>query len=171
MTSFLHLLRGGLVRFSGQTVHSSHSSFSRRSFFEPSAHTATRMRWSGQIFWLLASGVRLTAHAHLLPAFTADLRRTIGPWEVVSSYSSATAPDSHGISRADPLIQNSQRTVGSNSGLRLRAQELFNQSHRWRVRTPCLRLIHHSTCLSPAAPDSLDRISSSPCRNNFPKPI
>jgi hypothetical protein len=25
------------------------------------------------------------------------------PWEVVSSYSSATAPDSHGISRADPL--------------------------------------------------------------------
>ena len=29
----------------------------------------------------------------------------IGPWEVVSSYSSATAPDSHGISRADPLFQ------------------------------------------------------------------
>src|SRR5438552_1053621 len=27
------------------------------------------------------------------------------PWEVVSSYSSATAPDLHGISRADPLFQ------------------------------------------------------------------
>ena len=26
-------------------------------------------------------------------------------WEVVSSYSSATAPDSHGISCADPLFQ------------------------------------------------------------------
>jgi hypothetical protein len=50
-------------------------------------------------FW---SGNRRT---HLLPAFTADSRRTIGSWEVVSSYSSATAPDSHGISRADPLIK------------------------------------------------------------------
>jgi hypothetical protein len=29
----------------------------------------------------------------------------IGPWEVVSSYSSATAPGLHGISRADPLFQ------------------------------------------------------------------
>ena len=29
------------------------------------------MRWSGQIFWLLACGVGLTAHAHLIPAFTA----------------------------------------------------------------------------------------------------
>jgi nucleotidyltransferase/DNA polymerase involved in DNA repair len=27
------------------------------------------------------------------------------PWEVVSSYSSATAPGLHGISRADPLFQ------------------------------------------------------------------
>jgi hypothetical protein len=27
------------------------------------------------------------------------------PWEVVSSYSSATAPGFHGISRADPLFQ------------------------------------------------------------------
>jgi hypothetical protein len=30
---------------------------------------------------------------------------TIGSWEVVSSYSSATAPDLHGISCADPLTK------------------------------------------------------------------
>jgi hypothetical protein len=87
------------------------------------------MRWTGQIFWLLAfeeverfvvERLRETEKPfasqllnpstpqlilHLLPAFTADSRRTIGSWEVVSSYSSATAPDSHGISCADPLFQ------------------------------------------------------------------
>ena len=31
--------------------------------------------------------------------------QTIGLWEIVSSYSSATAPASHRISRADPLFQ------------------------------------------------------------------
>src|SRR6266850_7421327 len=31
--------------------------------------------------------------------------RRLAQWEVVSSYSSATAPDSHGISCADPLFQ------------------------------------------------------------------
>src|SRR5438094_9207234 len=31
--------------------------------------------------------------------------RGLAQWEVVSSYSSATAPDSHGISCADPLFQ------------------------------------------------------------------
>src|SRR5438874_10107125 len=41
---------------------------------------------------------------HLSPAFTAA-RTTIGLWEIVSSYSSATAPVSHRISRADPLIK------------------------------------------------------------------
>src|ERR1700682_5445307 len=35
----------------------------------------------------------------------------IGSWEVVSSYSSATAPDLHGISCADPLSLSSQRTT------------------------------------------------------------
>jgi hypothetical protein len=79
------------------------------------------MRWTGQIFWLLAYNA--CAAPHLLPAFTVLLWRqpyrlhiqgiaggtpattTIGPWEVVSSYSSATAPDLHGISCADPLFQ------------------------------------------------------------------
>jgi len=41
----------------------------------------------------------------LLPAFTPEKLFGDWPWEVVSSYSSATAPDSHGISRADPLFQ------------------------------------------------------------------
>src|SRR6266403_4875919 len=33
------------------------------------------------------------------------ISQTIGLWEIVSSYSSATAPASHRISRADPLFQ------------------------------------------------------------------
>src|SRR6266542_63789 len=70
---------------------SSHSSFCEEVFSRRSAHAAARMRWSGQIFWLLACGTRLSAH--LLPAFTAGLRLTIGSWEVVSSYSSATIPE------------------------------------------------------------------------------
>jgi ADP-L-glycero-D-manno-heptose 6-epimerase len=41
----------------------------------------------------------------LLPAFTIPHLRDDWPWEVVSSYSSATAPGFHGISRADPLFQ------------------------------------------------------------------
>jgi ADP-L-glycero-D-manno-heptose 6-epimerase len=41
----------------------------------------------------------------LLPAFTPEFFRELAQWEVVSSYSSATAPDSHGISCADPLFQ------------------------------------------------------------------
>ena len=62
-----------------------------------------RMRWSGRIFWLLAY--------HPAPAgrtfFPPSPPNAFGdwPWEVVSSYSSATAPGLHGISRADPLFQ------------------------------------------------------------------
>jgi hypothetical protein len=63
----------------------------------------SRMRWTGQIFWLLAFDA--CAAPHLLPAFTPEVVRGLAQWEVVSSYSSATAPDSHGISCADPLFQ------------------------------------------------------------------
>src|SRR5437899_11746777 len=52
----------------------------------------------------------------------------LAQWEVVSSYSSATAPDSHGISCADPRFQTSQRTGSRSSGLRFVFQDLFNQS-------------------------------------------
>src|SRR5437867_12948051 len=55
------------------------------------------MRWTGQIFWLLASS--------LFPPSPQKFFRGLAQWEVVSSYSSATAPDSHGISCADPLFQ------------------------------------------------------------------
>ncbi len=75
---------------------------------------------------ILAPGVRPDpCRNHLLPAFTVPSvaapnafgaqpksRRRHAchyndwpSWEVVSSYSSATAPDSHGISCADPLFQ------------------------------------------------------------------
>ena len=87
------------------SVHGSHSSFLRRSFVEPPAHAAARMRWSGQIFWLLACGAASGLTHTFFPPSPSALRLTIGSWEVVSSYSSATAPDSHGISRADPLIK------------------------------------------------------------------
>src|SRR5438132_8159990 len=55
------------------------------------------MRWTGQIFWLLALP---PSRLHPQKNF-----RELAQWEVVSSYSSATAPDSHGISCADPLFQ------------------------------------------------------------------
>ncbi len=65
------------------------------------------MRWTRSN--ILAPGVWSESfRTHLSPAFTdvaAFAGRPIGPWEIVSSYSSATAPDLHGISRADPLIQ------------------------------------------------------------------
>jgi hypothetical protein len=40
---------------------------------------------------------------NLAPAFTPAMAG-IGPWALVSSYSSATASGFHGISRADPLF-------------------------------------------------------------------
>src|SRR5205809_48384 len=61
------------------------------------------MRWSGRIFWLLACGSAFAERPFSPPSpppFGNDW-----PWEVVSSYSSATAPGLHGISRADPLFQ------------------------------------------------------------------
>jgi hypothetical protein len=55
---------------------------------------------------ILAPGVCSDlCRSHLLPAFTPERFRGLAQWEVVSSYSSATAPDSHGISCADPLFQ------------------------------------------------------------------
>src|SRR6185369_10769166 len=56
-----------------------------------------RMRWTGQIFWLLA----LFRQPPESPSSRLHPRKILGDWpnwEVVSSYSSATAPDSHRIS-------------------------------------------------------------------------
>jgi hypothetical protein len=55
----------------------------------------------GRIFWLLAC---------LLPAFTAGL--AIGLWEVVSSYSSATASGFHGIPRIHTQCTNLAKNWG-----------------------------------------------------------
>jgi hypothetical protein len=114
ITIYLRYLRGGRVTCQ-RLVHDSHSSFCEEVLSRRPAPAAARMRWSGQIFWLLASGkvksfclsvlaldcLRPSSRLHRRPA-AAGL--TIGSWEVVSSYSSATAPGFHGISRADPLI-------------------------------------------------------------------
>src|SRR6202045_2791809 len=61
------------------------------------------MRWNGRIFWLLASGSAFAERPFFPPS--PSPRGNDWPWEVVSSYSSATAPGLHGISRADPLFQ------------------------------------------------------------------
>jgi hypothetical protein len=89
---------------------------------------AGRMRWTGQIFWLLA----YDAWAWHRTFFPPSLPKTSGnwpKWEVVSSYSSATAPDSHGISCADPLFTSSQRTGTRSSGLRFERQDYLITCH------------------------------------------
>src|SRR5205814_9904706 len=74
---------------------------------------------------ILAPGVWCLRGTHLLPAFTPEIFRGLAHWEVVSSYSSATAPDSHGISCADPLFLSSQRTGSRTSALDSAFQDLF----------------------------------------------
>ena len=88
---------------------------------KPSLLVTSRMRWTGQIFWLLASDA--CAASHLLPAFTSETFRRLAQWEVVSSYSSATAPDFHGISCADPLFQARKELGPRTSGLRSEGQD------------------------------------------------
>jgi hypothetical protein len=63
-----------------------------------------RMRRTGQIFWLLAY-VPILVGITFFPPSPPKVFGDWPNWEVVSSYSSATAPDSHGISCADPLFQ------------------------------------------------------------------
>src|SRR5437773_4337420 len=90
---------------------SSHSSFceevfSRRSIEDRQSQTAaTGDTNEVDRTNILAPGVWCLRGTHLLPAFTPEIFRGLAHWEVVSSYSSATAPDSHGISCADPLFQ------------------------------------------------------------------
>ena len=101
ITSYLQLRESDLLgRHGRHRIVQLSFSFLRRSFF---VRHNERMRWTGQIFWLLAYDA--CAAPHLLPAFTPENSRGLAQWEVVSSYSSATAPDSHRISCADPLFQ------------------------------------------------------------------
>ena len=101
----------------------SHSSLFCEEVFRARTH-AHGMRRTGRIFWLLACGPNLFGltffppsplvcfRSGCIPRIAGDTpaSTTIGLWEIVSSYSSATAPASHRISRADPLDLNSQRT-------------------------------------------------------------
>src|SRR5206468_11083518 len=95
---------------------SSHSSFCEEVFSRVAAVAGVvdpgrgqrprlqRMRWTGQIFWLLAY-VPILVGITFFPPSPPKVFGDWPNWEVVSSYSSATAPDSHGISCADPLFQ------------------------------------------------------------------
>src|SRR5947208_16039782 len=57
----------------------------------------------------------------------------LAQWEVVSSYSSATAPDSHGISCADPRFQTRKERK---RGLAAHARRCKNYlSHRYKSPT------------------------------------
>ena len=70
------------------------------------------MRTTGEIFWLLACGSAPLVFG-ALPSFfppSSPLSRGLAEWEVVSSYSSATASESHGIPSHRLLSLNSQRT-------------------------------------------------------------
>src|SRR5438046_1810257 len=62
------------------------------------------MRWTGQIFWLLAY-VTISVGITFFPPSPPQRLGDSPTSEAVSSYSSAAAPDSHGISCADPLFQ------------------------------------------------------------------
>src|SRR6266566_4579722 len=95
------------------------------------------MRWTGQIFWLLASDA--CAASHLVPAFTSETFRRLAQWEVVSSYSSATAPDFHGISCADPLFQ-ARKELNREVAARARGRKTYlplsdKPPTQWRDRT------------------------------------
>jgi hypothetical protein len=72
-----------------------------KKFFRPAS--AGRMRWIGQIFWLLAFDPAPAGLTFFPPSPL--IFQGLAHREVVSSYSSATAPDSHGISCVDPLFQ------------------------------------------------------------------
>src|SRR5438132_12379794 len=94
--------------------------FAKKFFRAP--HTRARMRQTGQIFWLLASGPAAAGRTFFPPSpffcggsrigcTTKEPQATRLPLQRLAhgksypSYSSATAPDSHGISCADPLFQ------------------------------------------------------------------
>jgi hypothetical protein len=81
---------------------------------------------------ILAPGLRRWPNGSRTPYSRLHRRRlpAIGLWEVVSSYSSATAPVSHRISRADPRIKLT-KNYARNRGCRIDKQELFRFRSRF----------------------------------------
>ena len=63
--------------------------------------------------WLFCGGSRVgcTTQNCRRHACHHNASATIGSWEIVSSYSSATAPVSHRISRADPIDQTCKELI------------------------------------------------------------
>ena len=97
-----------------------HSSFLRRRFFAI-PHTRGRMRVNGGN--VLTSGIRRSPvtrspHTSFPPSPPRPTNRSFGDWhwEVVSSYSSATVSDSHGIPSIHSLTYDSQRTAAESNG-------------------------------------------------------
>src|SRR5581483_8890992 len=80
-----------------------HSSFCEEVFSSRPAHAAARMRagWAT----VLAPGIRRIFEKIRAPFYRLHRECAIGHWEIVSSYSSATAPGLHGISCVSSLIQ------------------------------------------------------------------
>src|SRR5205807_558770 len=101
------------------------------------------MSWTGQMFWLLAYGSALAEHTFFPPSPPPDyFRRTIGHGKSYPVTAAQLLPIRTGflapihclepIRRVAPIYEmgslSSQRTESRTSGLRLSAQDLFNQS-------------------------------------------
>src|SRR5437867_305762 len=113
------------------------------------------MRWTGQIFWLLAYDA--CAAPHLLPAFTPKVLRGL------AQLGSRIQLQQRNCSRFSrdflrrSTFPSSQRTGSRSSGLRLALQELFNQPSNNCFL--CHQLNLALTSLSPVAPVSSAPIS------------
>src|SRR5882724_7907076 len=74
-------------------------------------------------------------HRTFFPPSPPKTFRRLAQWEVVSSYSSATAPEFHGISCADPLFQARKELGPRTSGLRFEGQ-----AYLIRHASPCFHV-------------------------------
>jgi len=140
-------------------VHDSHSSFCEEFFRAPNAGTneVDRTNILAPGFW---SGRRRT---HLLPAFTVCDCETIA-MGVVSSYSSATALDSHEISCADPLFQ-ARKELNREVAACAQRFKIYYQSHHQFYPVPSSA--SSLNLLSPAELASSLQSHARLCRRNL----
>jgi len=124
----------GLECFRGVASPSSHSSFREEVFSRvgfcsgvcakrraaDTAAPTTRMRWTGQIFWLLAYDACVAPH--LLPAFTPEMLSTIGPMgSCIQLQQRNCSRFSRDFLRRSTFLS-SQRTGSRTTGLRFERQ-------------------------------------------------